>query len=163
MKMETTQSIGEGLTFEKEADRRLTKLFGERVDYLEIPNLLTKFAEFGFTFTRTNRGTEIADREHGIFTEIDATLENDNKVMIVEAKFNPKIDDINDHIERMEKLRVDADLHNDKRKYLGAVAGVVFSDSTKAYTLKSGFYVIEPSEDTFMITAPEGSYRPREW
>jgi hypothetical protein len=63
----------------------------------------------------------------------------------------------------MEKLRAYADLHNDRRAYLGAIAGVVFNDSEKTYALKNGFYVIEPSGDTFTITEPAGNYRPREW
>jgi hypothetical protein len=63
----------------------------------------------------------------------------------------------------MEKLRRYADLHNDKRIYLGAIAGVVFNDSEKAYALKKGLYVIEPSGDTFNIIEPNGDYHPHEW
>jgi hypothetical protein len=63
----------------------------------------------------------------------------------------------------MEKLRVYADLHSDKRIYLGAVAGMVFSESEKTYALKKGFYVVEPAGDTFNIIEPKGDYRPREW
>jgi hypothetical protein len=63
----------------------------------------------------------------------------------------------------MEKLRKYADLHNDRRVYFGAVAGVVFSEGEKTYALKKGFYVIEPSGDTFNIIEPKGSYHPREW
>jgi hypothetical protein len=140
----------------------LTNRFGDMVEYMVLPNLVAKFEELGFTFTRANR-TEIKDREHNIFTEVDALLENGDKVMAVEIKTKPNIDDINDHIERMEKLRCYADLHKDKRIYLGAVAGVVFSESDKVYTLKKGFYVIEPSGETFKITEPKGKYYPHEW
>jgi hypothetical protein len=52
---------------------------------------------------------------------------------------------------------------NDKRKYPGAMAGVVFSESEKTYALKKGVYVIEPSGDTFNITEPKGDYHPHEW
>jgi hypothetical protein len=83
--------------------------------------------------------------------------------MAVEIKNKPSIDDINDHLERMEKLRVYADLHGDQRKYLGAVAGVVFSESEKTYTLKQGLYVIEPFGETFKITEPKDQYHPHEW
>jgi Holliday junction resolvase len=127
-----------------------------------IPNLVAKFEELGFTFTKANR-TEIKDREHTIFTEVDALLENGDKVMAVEVKTRPVIEDIDLHLERMEKLRKYADLHHDKRIYLGAIAGVVFSESEKVYALKKGFYVIEPSGDTFNIIEPKGNYRPREW
>ncbi|MDR0388325.1 MAG: hypothetical protein LBH57_09860, partial [Treponema sp.] len=84
-------------------------------------------------------------------------------VMAVEIKTKPSINDINAHIERMEKLRAYADLHDDKRAYLGAIAGVVFNESEKTYALKKGFYVIEPSGDTFTITEPAGNYHPHEW
>jgi seryl-tRNA synthetase len=149
----------------KATDKRigeLTNRFGDMVEYMVLPNLVTKFGELKFTFTKANR-TEIKDKEHNIFLEVDALLENGDKVMAVEIKTKPSTDDIDDHIGRMEKLRAYADLHNDKRVYLGALAGVVFSNSEKVYALKKGFYVIEPSGDTFTITEPEGDYHPREW
>jgi hypothetical protein len=183
--MATTETIGEGLTFEKvwaaiqatneqiketakqlkDTDKRvgaLTNRFGEMVEYMIMPNLVEKFDELGFTFTKANR-TEITDRKNNIFAEVDAYLENGEKVMIVEIKTKPSVEDINDHIERMEKLRQYADLHDDKRTYLGAMAGVVFSESAKTYAFKKGFYVIEPAGDTFKITEPKGSYHPHEW
>jgi hypothetical protein len=36
---------------------------------------------------------------------------------------------------------------------------VILNESVAAYALKNGFYVIEPSGDTFTITAPP---RPRD-
>jgi SMC interacting uncharacterized protein involved in chromosome segregation len=204
--METTQAIGEGLTFEKvwaaiqatnaqikenteqlketaermketderiketdrqmkETDKRvgaITNRFGEMVEYMILPNLVTKFGELGFTFTKANR-TEITDRAHDIITEIDALLENGETVMVVEIKTKPNVEDINDHIERMGKLRRYADLHNDKRKYLGAMAGMVFNAGEKTYALRKGFYVIEPAGDTFNIIEPKDSYHPHIW
>ncbi|MDR1655919.1 MAG: hypothetical protein LBR96_07970, partial [Treponema sp.] len=128
-----------------------------------VPNLVAKFRELDFEFTRAHRDTEIVDRKHDIILEVDVFLENGDKVMAVEIKTKPNNDDINDHIRRMEKLRAYADLHNDKRVYLGAVAGVVFGEGEKTYALKKGFYVIEPSGETFKITEPKDKYRPREW
>ncbi|MDR1286527.1 MAG: hypothetical protein LBK08_02865, partial [Treponema sp.] len=52
----------------KATDRRLGELanrFGDMVEYMVLPNLVTKFEELQFTFTRANR-TEIKDRKHGI-------------------------------------------------------------------------------------------------
>jgi hypothetical protein len=43
------------------------------------------------------------------------------------------------------------------------MAGVVFGTGEKTYALKNGFYVIEPSGDTFNITGPGGSYHPHVW
>ncbi|MDR2499967.1 MAG: hypothetical protein LBD37_02655 [Treponema sp.] len=166
---ETNRQMKETNRQMKETDRQLNKRFGEltnrfgdMVEYMVLPNLLTKFEELGFAFTQANR-TKIEDKKHGIFMEIDALLENGDKVMAVEIKIKPSVEDINDHVERMEKLRRYADLRGDRRKYRGAVAGVVFGGGEKTYALKKGFYVIEPSGDTFAITEPQGNYHPHEW
>jgi hypothetical protein len=164
--LQKTEALVEKNARQMEAtDKRvgeLTNRFGDMVEYMVMPNLLAKFEELGFVFTKSNR-TEIKDKDHNIFTEVDALLENSDKVMAVEIKIKPNIADINDHIERMEKLRIYADLHDDKRAYFGAVAGVVFSNSEKTYALKKGLYVIEPSGDTFNIIEPKGAYHPCEW
>jgi hypothetical protein len=133
------------------------------VEHMVVPNLLAKFKTLGFTFEVATRDYKIADEKNGIFVEADAFLQNGDKVMIVEIKTTPVTKDIDDHIARMEKLRKYADLHNDGRKYLGAVAGLVTSDSVKNYALKKGLFVIIPSGDTFTIIRPEGKYHVKEW
>jgi hypothetical protein len=40
---------------------------------------------------------------------------------------------------------------------------MVLSKSVKTFALKNGFFVIEPSGETFIVTAPEGSYSVKEW
>ncbi|GMO43433.1 MAG: hypothetical protein Ta2B_24020 [Termitinemataceae bacterium] len=170
---ETDRKMKETAEQMKETDRKmqetgrqvgaLTNSFGKTVEYMVVPNLVKKFRELGFEFEKTQRDVVIRSIKHNIFTEVDAFLEDGDKVMVVEIKNKVKTDDINDHIERMEKLRKDADFHNDKRKYLGAIAGVIFDDNEKTYALKKGFYVIEPSGETFNITTPSGKYKPHEW
>jgi hypothetical protein len=150
----------------KETDKKvgeLTNRFGDMVEHMVVPNLLTQFKELDFTFEVASQDYKIADEKNKIFVEVDAFLQNGDKVMIVEIKAAPTTKDVNDHIKRMEKLRKYADLHKDSRKYLGAVAGVVISDSVKNYALKAGFFVVVPSGDTFNIIKPEGKYRVREW
>jgi uncharacterized coiled-coil DUF342 family protein len=156
------QELGQKMKATDKWVGEMNNRFGEMVEYMVRPNLVAKFQELGFAFTKANR-TEITDQTHNIFTEVDALLENGDTVMAVEIKNKPNIDDIKDHMERMEKLRKHADLHDDKRRYLGAMAGVVFSKSDKIYALKQGFYVIEPSGETFKITEPKGEYYPHEW
>jgi chromosome segregation ATPase len=150
----------------KRTDKRigdLTKRFGETVEYLAAPNLAKKFQELGFVFEKDQQNIKIRDQKGRILAEIDVFLENGDKAMAVESKVKPSVDDVNDHVKRMEKLREYADRHNDTRKYLGALVGVVFGDSVKAYALSRGFYVLEPSGDTFTIIEPKGEYHPHEW
>jgi hypothetical protein len=150
----------------KETDKKIGKLsnrFGETVEYMVAPNLVKKFKELGFVFEKDHQNTKIRDREGQILAEIDVFLENGDKAMAVESKVKPGIDDINDHVKRMEKLREYADRRHDERKYLGAIAGVVWGDGVKTYALTKGFYVLEPSGDTFNISEPKGEYYPHKW
>jgi hypothetical protein len=148
----------------QETDRRLGKLglrMGEVVEYLVAPNLREKFTEFGLDFTKVNPGSYVNDRVNNISLEIDVLLENGDKAMLVEAKTKPSTEDVKDHIKRLVKMRKYADLHGDKRAFLGAVAGVVVTDNVKKYALKQGFFVIEPSGETFNIIPPIG--QPKEY
>jgi hypothetical protein len=150
----------------RETDKKvgeLTNRFGDMVEHMAVPNLLAKFKTLGFTFEAAHKNTEIKDEKNNIFLEVDVFFENGDKVMIVEIKATPTTRDVDDHTARMEKLRKHADLRGDRRAYLGAVAGVVISDSVQNYALKKGFFVVIPSGDTFTIIRPEGKYRIKEW
>ena len=157
---------------QKETDRIIGKLggrFGEMVEHLVAPNIESKFNELGFMFTRTSTNVKIINPETSKTTaEIDIFLENGDVAIAVEVKAKPNQDDVDEHIIRMEKLRryaeFSADRQNrqDNRRYQGAVAGAVFSDSVRVYTLKKGFYIIEQTGDTVKINIPEG-FKAREW
>ena len=147
-------------------DKQLGKLgnrFGEMIEYMVAPNLITKFHELDLDFDKANLDSIISDKKHNIYTEVDITLENGDKVMLVEVKSKPVTADITEHIERMQKVRAYADFRGDKRKFLGAIAGMIIKENVKAFALKNGFYIIEPSGETFNITAPKGIYSPQEW
>jgi hypothetical protein len=164
---ETDRLIEENARQMKETDRRmketdkkvgeLTNRFGRMVEHMVVPNLLTKFKTLGFTFEVATQNYKIADEKNNIFTEVDVFLENGDKVMIVEIKATPDGEDISDHVQRMEKLHKRVDLRGDARKYLGAIAGVVVSDSIMNKALKNGFFVLVPSGDTFAIINPRAN------
>jgi hypothetical protein len=140
---------------------KLGNRFGEVVEYMIAPNLCEKFREFDLIFPQANSGTRVSDYKNNIHFEIDILLENGSVAMLVEAKTKLTTEHINEHIERLEKMRKYADLRGDKRSFLGAVAGVVLTSNVKDYALKHGFFAIEPSGETFNITPPNG--KPKEW
>jgi hypothetical protein len=136
-------------------------LFGEVTEYMMAPKLREKFRELGLDFPQTSRNTKVNDIENGISFETDVKLENGDKAMLVEVKTKLTFERINKHIERLEKMRMYANLHGDKRTFLGAVAGVVVTDEARNYALSQGFFVIEPAGENFIITTPNG--KPKEW
>jgi hypothetical protein len=168
---ETDQIIKETAQAQKETDRQMkeynkrfgdwTNRFGEVVEYMIAPNLRQKFRELGLNFPQANLNSSVSDYDNDIFLEIDVKLENGDKVMLVEIKTKLTTRDVKDHIKRLEKMRVYADLHGDKRRFLGAAAGVVMTPNVKEYVLEQGLYLVEPSEETFNITPP--NKQPKEW
>jgi hypothetical protein len=162
---------------EYEADyqkKQFDKWIGETEKFGEIPVFMLpdviaeKFRGMGHIFVKFGSNTKITDAEHGIYTEADVFLENRDCVVVVEIRTKLETEDIDDHVLRMEKFRAHADYHSnqwfaDKRKYYGAIAGLMMSQSEKAYALKKGFYVLEPVGETFTITAPPPPNAPRAW
>ena len=137
--------------------------FGELAEHLVAPNIMEKFNELGFDFTE--KAIDLVIKEPGkpnTSTEVDILLENGDIVMAVEVKAKPKVADVNDHKKRMEKLRERAIRRKDNRKYQGAVAGAIMSDSLRNCILKNGFYPIEQTGDTVKISIPK-NFKAREW
>jgi hypothetical protein len=162
--MENREQLKETDRIVKENARivgRLGSRMGEVVEYMVVPSLRDRFRELGYDFPQAHQNSDVSDRKNNIFLEIDVKLENSDKAMLVEVKTKPTTKDVQDHIKRLKKMRRYADLHGDKRAFLGAVAGVVMKDNVKEFILKQGFFLIEPSGETFIIIPPEN--KPKEW
>ena len=139
----------------------LTNLFGDVTEAMIAPKICEKFEEFGFSFLRANPKVIFNDRVNNISFEVDIMLENGEKAMLIEAKTKQTIERVDKHILRLEKMRNYANLHGDKRIFLGAVAGIVVTDEIRDYALSQGFYFIEYAGENFYITAP--NCKPKEW
>jgi len=137
-----------------EAIGGLSKTIGNMTESMLIPSLTEKFKKLGFNFEIISPHRRINSDKYDIHTEIDAFLENSSQAMAVEVKTTLKHDDVDYHIERMEKIRRFADFHNDKRQFSGAIAANVIDEDTKRYALKQGFYIIEPSGEDVRIVKP---------
>ena len=175
--MQTQIDYPRGLDFEQvwaaimQTDRQIkeigkrfgdfTNRFGEVVEYMIAPNLQDKLYDMGLDFQTVSSNFKVNDHKNNIHFQIDVFLQNGDTAMLVEIKTKLTISDINEHIKRMEKMRTFADLRGDKRHFLGAVAGVVIESDEREYALNNGFYLIEPSGETFNITPPHN--KPKEW
>ena len=147
-----------------EVDRRigsLTNLFGDFTVGMVIPKISEKFMDIGLDFPRANPNVMVNDKKNNLSFEIDIMLENGDKAMLVEVKTKLTEERINKHIERLEKMRRYANIHGDKRTFLGAVAGFAITDEVREIALREGFYLIEPDGENFNITSPND--KPKEW
>jgi hypothetical protein len=132
------------------------------VEHLVLANISEKFNALGYDFSKIGPNIRIEDKENNIITEVDAMLENGEYALAIEVKTQLNVNHVEEHIERMEKLRRYADDHHDTRKFLGAVAGAIVAENVKNYALKKGFYVIRQSGDTVTIEN-SAEFKPREW
>ncbi|MDR2758392.1 MAG: hypothetical protein LBB78_03335 [Spirochaetaceae bacterium] len=162
---ETDRQFKEIALQSKETERKISKLgsrLGELVENLVASNLVGKFNERGFAFSKTSLDVVIKYPDNSLLAEFDIFLENGSTALAVEVKSKLTVDDVKEHLERMEKLRRYADEHGDKRKFLGAAAGGIIPEEVKPFAIKSGLFVIEQSGETAVIAVPEG-FKPREW
>jgi len=135
----------------------LSNTLGSIVEKILTPGLPEKFKKLGYSFNRISSYSYAA----GVFTQIDGMLENGSQAIAVEVKTKLRQSDINDHLERMDKIRKFADENGDNRKFMGAMATFITDDDAKNYALKKGLFVIEPSGEDVKVTKPEKE--PRVW
>ncbi|GBU28178.1 hypothetical protein R84B8_01736 [Treponema sp. R8-4-B8] len=137
----------------------LNNTLGSMVERIMTPALPQKFKSLGFSFDKITTVQWAA--QGNIYAELDGLLENGTQAMVVEVKTTLEIEDVNDHIKRMEKVRKYADGHGDKREFLGAIAAMVMKPKPRDYALNQGFFLIEPSGDDVKVIKPEG--KPKVW
>jgi uncharacterized Zn ribbon protein len=147
-------SVAKALKETQKIVGHLGNRFGDFAEATLVPDLKEKFKKYDFAFGKIGENIKMDDDEHDIHAEIDAFLENGVEAMAVEVKVTLKKSDVDDHIRRMEKIRQYADLHNDTRKFFGAMAATVVDKDTKRYALSEGFYFIEPSGESVKIVPP---------
>ena len=81
--------------------------------------------------------------------------------MLIEAKTTLGVDDVKEHLERLEKFKSFFPEYAD-RKVIGAVAGIVIDEGSDKFAYKKGLFVIEQSGDTVKITNDD-EFSPIEW
>ncbi|GHV95277.1 hypothetical protein AGMMS50293_15970 [Spirochaetia bacterium] len=164
---ETARQMKETAQQMKETDKKIGQLgnkLGTLIESTVLPNIENKFRKLGYEFTRSNSRVRFRDLQtNRVLAEVDILIEDGDYVMAVEVKTHLSTEDIDEHVERMGIIRNYLDEHNDKRKYLGTVAGGIVDDSVKNYAQKKGFFVLEPSGDTIKIAELPQDWKPREW
>ena len=121
-------------------------------------NLVAQFRDLGIKVKTHSRNKVFGEKGTAESGEIDLFMEDGDVAILVEAKTTLKMNDVRDHIQRMEKYRrfVDADGKNGKR-FIGAVAGTVIEENVINFAHDSGLYVIiQSARAVEIISQPEG-------
>jgi len=185
MTVEQAVEESKGLTFEKvwealmESRMQMSKLestvsnlaqnigginndLGQMAEALFSGTLWNKFDAYGYGFTKQAVNVKfVMDKK--IITEVDILLEDGEYIMPVEVKAKPRIEFVDWHLERMEKIRKYMDMRGDKRKIVGAVAGCIIDKNIFNYVHEKGLYLFIQTGDLAAVADPPEGFRAREW
>jgi hypothetical protein len=133
----------------KETDRRLKEVtanigkLGNRLgDFIEEavrPAAVRLFRERGIEVHEVHQNIRSQRGDEGL--ELDLLVVNDEDVVAIECKSNLSLDDVNEHMQRLAKLKRLLPSYANKRVF-GAVAAMVIPDNVAQYAYRKGLYVI---------------------
>ena len=172
MVVQTQKMIQETQAAQKETAKQISDLsknvggisnkLGKFTEAMFASELWEKFNRLGYSFT--SEAPRMRFYENGqVLAEVDFFLENGIYAMPVEIKTELLEADVEDHIDRIEKIRHYMDSKNDNRKLVGAVAGGIVSESVLRYAQKRGLFVIQQNGDSVSIAASPVGFKVREW
>ena len=128
-------------------------------------NIVEKFEALGYhDLNDYCEKKKFKNKTLGIKGEIDIFLENGSIAILIEVKTTLEVKDVREHIERLEKFRRYIDAKgDDKRQFIGAVAGGVVSGDAVDFALKNGLYVIVQSGEAVEILSPPDGFTAKRW
>ena len=138
---------------------RLSNRLGEFVEEAVRPSAVRLFRERGIDIHEVQQS--ITAKRDGEQLEIDLLVVNNENVVVIECKSNLSVEDVNDHLERLEKVKRLLPRYNNC-KVLGGVAGMVIPDNVATYAIKKGLYVIGQNGDHLELRN-EQSFTAKAW
>ena len=138
---------------------RLTNRLGEFIEEMVRPGAVRLFQERGIDVHVVS--CNVTATRDGESMEIDLLVVNDGEMIVVECKSSLSIDDVENHIKRLGKVKKLFPGYRDM-KVMGAVAAMVMQDNVSRYAYKKGLFVLRQSGDTMEILNDD-KFMPAVW
>jgi len=148
----------------KEFDSRFRKFdsnWGRFIESLVRPGLIDLFDKHDIHLRATYANIfEFKDKIR--YYEIDLLAVNDIYAVVVEIKTTLTVEDVNEHLERMQKIQElpPRDFNLKGKSILGAVAGISIKAEADKYAQKKGLYVLTQKGNLLDMLNP---MHPKEW
>ncbi|MDR3147516.1 MAG: hypothetical protein LBU00_03955 [Treponema sp.] len=139
----------------------LNNSFGKWAEEMISAKLWEKFKALSYTFE--HGGPEKYWEDDRLVAQVDMLLENGDYAMPVEIKSVLRIEHVKEHLKRIVKVRGQLDKRGDRRKLVGAVAGMVVSDNVRKYAQERGLYVLVQSGDSVAVADVPEDFKAQEW
>ena len=138
---------------------RLTNRLGEFVEEAVRPAAVKLFRERGIDVHEVQQNIVVKRDGEGL--EIDLLVVNDKDTVAIECKSHLSIDDVNEHLERLEKIKRLIPRYKGNR-ILGAVAGMVIPANVASYAIRKGLYVIGQNGEQLELQN-DASFKAKVW
>lgn len=151
---------------QKAFDKQMDELIGpwNRFVYKMVePNILELFYARGIELTSSH--SKVTQKKDGqLLYEIDLLLVNTAYVIAVEVKSTLKVADVDEHLDRLEKIRVYPPSRFDLTgaSLLGAVVGMITDQDADRYAMKQGLYVLRQAGKMIEIVN-DAAFTPKAW
>ena len=155
-RIEESRKMAEGTN---KAVYALTGKWGRFVEGLIAPAAERLFKERGIVADKVFQ--RVKTRRNGAEMEVDILAINGEYAVLIEAKSTLKIEDVNEHIGRLEKFKAFFPEYSG-RKVVGAVGGIVIEEDSDKYAYRNGLFVIGESGETAVILNDKG-FKPKVW
>ncbi len=146
----------------KETSKRVGELgnrLGQFVEEMVKPGAVALFRERGIDVHATAQNMSWSDGKSGI--EIDLVVQNGSEVVLIECKSELSVEDVNDHLERIEKFKKYFPAYKDN-KVMGAVAAMVIPEGVDRYAYQKGMFVLAQKGE-FMKIVNDDKFQARVW
>jgi len=134
---------------------------GEFVEGMIKPSVVRLFQERGIDVHAVMRDVEMNNPQLNLAMQIDLLVVNNGSCVLVEVKSNLSQDDVEEHLERMDKFKTLFPVYQNYR-VLGAVAGMVIPKNIARYAYKKGFFVIAQQGESAVILN-DNKFQPTTW
>ena len=134
---------------------------GQFVEEMVRPAAVRLFRQRGLDVHQVMKNLTAYDDFGQYRSEVDLLVINNKTAIAVECKSNLSIDDVNEHLERMNIFKVCYKQYAEF-SLLGAVAAMVIPDDVGRYAYKQGLFVIAQNGETMLIRNDE-KFSPKEW
>ncbi len=149
-----------------EFDKKLgeiTGTWGKFVEGLVQPKIVEMFQEKGIDIRTSLQNVKgFFDKKE--YYQIDLLLINSTIAVVVEVKSTLGIAEVNEHLERMEKIKKIPPDRIDLKgvTLIGAVAGMLIESEADKYAYRQGLYVLK-QKGTIVELVNDDKFKPKEW
>ncbi len=146
----------------QDTNKKIGKLGNRLGDFIEEmvrPGAVRLFQERGIEVHEVSRNVTAYRDGDGI--EIDLLVVNDGEMIVIECKSSLSIDDVNEHLNRLAKVKKLFPKYRDM-KVMGGVAAMVMHDNVSRYAYKKGLFVLSQSGDIMKILNDD-RFKPGVW